>query len=130
MTPTRLWGLALGIAFLLGSPVAARAQEKPLTNTEPGMRVAKNATLVSVAADRLVAKVGSKETTFVISGEVAESAKKFKPGDPVSVFYTEADGKKIVSKLSSTSKGARGPGKEGKKARPDAASEPTAAPKQ
>jgi ribosomal 50S subunit-recycling heat shock protein len=54
----------------------------------------------SVSATTLVVEgKDKKEWTFTIGGAVAESAKKLKAGDTVSISYTEAEGKMRAGKI-------------------------------
>ena len=125
MTVTKIFALLLSLAFLhatvglatanpcAANPCAAKAAMKAKT-AEGTVRSVSATTLIVEGKDK-------KEWTFTISGAVAESAKKLKAGDTVSVSYTEAEGKMTASKI--TAKAAK---MEKKAANPCAAKSPYA----
>ncbi len=109
MAAKKLFALLLSLAFLHATVGLATAQEKRVANpcaanpcaAKPATK-AKTAegTVKSVSAMSLVIEgKDKKEWTFIISGAVAEAAKKLKAGDTVSISYTEADGKMMAGKI-------------------------------
>jgi ribosomal protein S1 len=104
MTATKLYALLLSLAFVHATVGLAIAQEKKAANpcaAKPAMK-AKTAegAVKSVSATTLVVEgKDKKEWTFTIGGAVAESAKKLKAGDTVSISYTEAEGKMRAGKI-------------------------------
>jgi len=104
MTATKLYALLLSLAFVHATVGLAIAQEKKAANpcaAKPAMKATTaEGTVKSVSATTLVVEgKDKKEWTFTIGGAVAESAKKLKAGDTVSISYTEAEGKMRAGKI-------------------------------
>lgn len=116
MTAKKLFALFLSLAFVLGTFGLALAQEKKAEKPAAKAKMADG--IVKTVSDTGLVIEGKdkKELAFAISGKVAESAKKLKAGDAVSVSYTEADGKMTASKV--TAKAAKAEKKAAESAAP------------
>lgn len=93
----------LALTFLVGTVGFAVAQEKKAPAAKPAVKTKTAEGTVKAVSDASIVVEGKdqKELTFVISGKVAESVKKLKAGDAVRVFYMEADGKMMASRVTS-----------------------------
>jgi len=98
MKPRKLFALFLSLTFLVGTLGLARAAEEkkiakpPMQNAEGVVKSVSDVSIVIEGKDK-------KERTFAISGKVAESTKKLKPGDTVKVSFTEDGGKMAATRI-------------------------------
>lgn len=99
MTAKRLFVLFLSLAFLLGTFGLAVAQEKKADKPMAKVKTAEGVVKTVSDTNLVIEGKDKKELSFAISGKVAESAKKLKAGDTVTVAYAEADGKMTASKV-------------------------------
>lgn len=123
-------GIAVGVLFVLGAMGSGWAQQAPAPGPAEKPAVEKAAP-AKPAAKRLAGSVKSasdeslvlevvqkdkpaKEYTFALDPKAklrkagkAITAKDLKPGDPVSVSFTEADGKLIASAVTVREKAAK-----------------------